>query len=145
MKTYLPDKHALLTLRMLIALISLILIGIVRIYIPLAVVVIIFSTAIITAAIFFMFIYLPLYFGSLRYEATETEVTRHSGVFMKSHQTVQFSAVQYYTVVTTPMSGRTGLNFIVLFVYGGQFQLMFLSMSDVREILASTGKGGKLR
>ena len=67
MKTYLPDKHALLTLRMLIVLISLILIGIVRIYIPLAVVVIIFSTAIITAAIFFMFIYLPLYFGSLRY------------------------------------------------------------------------------
>lgn len=143
MKTYLPDKRALLTLRILIILISLILIGIVRIYIPLDIVVIIFSIAIITAAIFFMFIYLPLYFGSLRYEATDTELTRHSGVFMKSHQTVQFSAVQYYTVVTTPMSHKTGLNFIVLFVYGGQFQLMYLSSSDIREILQNTGRGGK--
>lgn len=142
MKTYRPDSRTLRTLRVIITLLSLILIAIIRAYVPVEILDIIFGTAICTVAIFVMFIYLPLYLGSLRYEATETELTRSAGVFMKSDQTVKYSAVQYYTHVTTPLSERTGLNFIVLYVYGGQFQLLFLNTDDVKEIIERIGKGG---
>lgn len=144
MKTYLPDKKALFTLRVILALLAVVLTLIVKAYIPVDILVVIFGTAIATAAIFFIFIYLPLYFSSLRYESTPGEVTRHSGVFMKSHQTVQFSAVQYTTVVKTHLSRYTGMNFIVFFVYGGQLQLLFLRSSDMDEILGRVEKRRKL-
>ncbi len=144
MKTYLPDKKALFTLRVILALLAVVLTLIVKAYIPVDILVVIFGTAIATAAIFFIFIYLPLYFSSLRYESTPEEVTRHSGVFMKSHQTVQFSAVQYTTVVKTHLSRYTGMNFIVFFVYGGQLQLLFLRSSDMDEILGRVEKRRKL-
>ena len=66
-----------------------------------------------------MFVYLPLYFSSLSFDTTENEITKHSGVYFRSHQSVLYSTVQYTTVVTTPLSQYTGLNFVIFFVYGG--------------------------
>ena len=139
---YKPDKRAPRTLRVLIVLISLVLIAIVRFYVPVDILDVIFGTAICTVAIFFMYIYIPLYFKSLRYTAADNGLTRTAGVFLKSYQTVRFSAVQYYTRVTTPLSRITGLNFIVLYVYGGQFQLLYLSHDDVEEIIERIANGG---
>jgi len=140
---YNPDPRAPRTLRVLILLLSVILIAIIRFYVPVDILDVIFGTAICTAAIFFMYIYIPSYFRSLKYKATPNGLTRTAGVFLKSHQTVRFSAVQYYTRVTTPLSRHTGLNFIVLYVYGGQFQLLYLSSADVAEIIERIGDGGE--
>ena len=117
MKTYRPDRNGLITLRIAIFAASLILFAVVRYYIPVDIIVFITTIAIVTADIFFVFIYLPLYFRSLSYSSDGNEITRHSGVIIKKHQTVQYSAVQYITIITTPLAQYTGLNFIVFFVY----------------------------
>ena len=93
-----PEKNALNTLRVLIIVISVIFIGVVKIYVPVDIVVIIFAVAVILTDIFVMFVYLPLYFASLSYEMTDEKIIRHSGVFMKVHQSVRYSTVQYSTV-----------------------------------------------
>lgn len=139
MRSFKPDKHALLTLRLAITLISLLILGAVRIYIPVNIVVLVFAIAIATIAIFFMFIYLPLYFSSLSFDTTETEITKHSGVYFHSHQSILYSTVQYTTVITTPFSQYTGLNFVVFFVYGGQLRLLFLKQEDALYIIRKTG------
>lgn len=138
MRSFKPDKHALLTLRLAITLISLLILGAVRIYIPVNIVVLVFAIAIATIAIFFMFIYFPLYFSSLSFDTTETEITKHSGVYFHSHQSILYSTVQYTTVITTPFSQYTGLNFVVFFVYGGQLRLLFLKQEDALYILRKT-------
>ena len=127
-----PEKNALNTLRVLIIVISVIFIGVVKIYVPVDIVVIIFAVAV-------MFVYLPLYFASLSYEMTDEKIIRHSGVFMKVHQSVRYSTVQYSTVVSTPFSDKTGLNFVILFVYGGSLRLLFLKKEDAMKILRRCG------
>lgn len=139
MRSFKPDRHALTTLRLLITLFSLVLFGIVKMYVLLDIVAVIFGIAIASAAIFAMFIYLPLYFSSLSFDTTDTEITKHSGVYFKSHQSVLYSTVQYTTVVTTPFSQYTGLNFVVFYVYGGQLRLLFLTQEDALYILRKTG------
>lgn len=89
-----------------------------------------------TAAIF---IYIPLYFSKLKYIATDKEIIRISGVFFKIHQSVRYSSIQYVSVIKTFLSGYTGLNFVILFVFGGRFRLMFLSRDDADEILRLSG------
>ena len=54
-----------------------------------------------------------------------------------------YSTVQYTTVITTPFSQYTGLNFIVFFVYGGQLRLLFLNQEDALYILRKTGTAEK--
>ena len=41
---------------------------------------------IILLCIAVIFVYLPLYFASLKYTATDTEIIRTSGVFIRFHQ-----------------------------------------------------------
>lgn len=139
MRSFKPDNHALLTLRILIAAASLLLFIAVRIYIPLDIVLAIIGIAIISVDIFFICVYLPLYFKSLSYDTTDTEITKHSGVYFISHQSVLYSTVQYTTVVTTPFSQYTGLNFVIFFVYGGQLRLLFLKQEDALYILRKAG------
>ncbi|MBO7395881.1 MAG: PH domain-containing protein [Ruminococcus sp.] len=139
MRSFKPDKHALLTLRLVIVAVSLLLFFAVRMYISLTIVLAIIGIAILTVDIFFICIYLPLYFKSLSYDTTDTEITKHSGVYFISHQSVLYSTVQYTTVITTPFSQYTGLNFVVFFVYGGQLRLLFLKQEDALYILRKTG------
>ncbi|MBQ8960288.1 MAG: PH domain-containing protein [Ruminococcus sp.] len=138
MKTYEPDRNGLATLRLLILLASAVLIGAVWYFIPVKMIVIIMAAAVGTVAIFSMFVYFPLYFRSLSYDSTDREIIKHSGVFIKSHQSVLYSTVQYTTVVTTPFARHTGFNFVIFFVYGGQLRLLFLRYDDAMEILGRT-------
>lgn len=135
MRIYKPDKKGMRSLRAVFLLLSVILIFVIKHYIPVNMVVFIGALALATVDIFVLFIYLPLYFASLRYEASHEEIIRHGGVFIKTRQSVRFSTVQYTTVITTPFSQYTGLNFLILFVYGGQLRLLFLRQSDVLDIL----------
>lgn len=135
MKKFNPDWRAMLTLRILTAAVSLFLLGVSRFYFPINAITFIVSIALVAAFIFICFIYLPLYFSALSYELDDKTVTRHGGVFFRSHKSVKFSTVQYTAAVTTPLSKYTGLNFAILFVYGGQLRLEFLNTDDCEEIL----------
>lgn len=140
MKRFKPDKHALLTMRIIIATISLLLILAVKIYIPITVIVLIIAVALGTVDIFLIFVYMPLYFASVRYDFAEDTITRHGGAFVKSHKSVRISKIQYTTVVTTPFSQYTSLNFVILFVYGGQLRMLFLTLDDAMKVLKLTGE-----
>lgn len=139
MNSFKPERNALTTLRVLILVVSAILVGVVRIYVPIDIIVMIFAVVVILTDIFVLFIYLPMYFASLNYEMTDEKIVRHSGVFMKVHQSVRYSTVQYSTVVSTPFSNKTGMNFVILFVYGGSFRLLFLNKEDAMKILRRCG------
>lgn len=139
MNSFKPERNALTTLRVLILAVSAVLVIAVRIYVPLDIVVMIFAVAVVLIDIFTVFVYLPMYFRSLSYEMTDEKIIRHSGVFMKVHQSVRYSTVQYSTVVSTPFSDKTGLNFVILFVYGGSLRLLFLSKDDAMRILRRCG------
>lgn len=139
MNKFKPEKNALTMMRVLISAVSVILIGAVRIYVPVDIIVAVFAGAVIFADIFLIFFYLPMYFSSLSYEMTDEKIIRHSGVFVKAHQSVKYSTVQYSTVVSTPFSDKTGMNFVILFVYGGSLRLLFLSKDDAMAILRRCG------
>ncbi len=135
MKEYFPDKRSLtaikVTLIILAAVVSVISIRYISIKaVSLAVCII---TSVL--ALIFAFIYFPLLFKSMKYTLTDTEIIRTGGVFIKSYESIRFSAIQYTASICTPLSKYTGLNFIVFFVYGGQERLLFLKEADVVEIL----------
>lgn len=140
MKKFRPDKNALLTMRIIISAITMALILVVRLYIPITVIVGIIAAALGTVCIFLIFVYLPLYFSSVCYDLTDEMITRHGGAFMKSHKSVRLSKIQYTTVITTPFSRYTSMNFVILFVYGGQLRMLFLNLDEAMEILKITGE-----
>lgn len=134
-----PARNALFSLQLIVLFISLLLLAVARMFIPVDIIVGIIAIAIGTVDIFLDFIYLPLYFASVRCEMTNDKITRHSGVIFKTSQTVRFSTVQYTTLVVTPFSKYTGLNFVIMFVYGGQMLLLFLSAEDAQLVLEYAG------
>ena len=141
MKDYYPDKHCLLTIILLIILSEALIWFTSWKFIPerFAVAVTIIRITAIVIGVILGFIYFPLFFRTVKYTLTETEIIRTSGVFIKIHQSIKYSSIQYVTVVTTPLSQYTGLNFIIYFVYGGQLRLLFLDHEDAMEILQLSG------
>jgi len=139
MKQYAPDRRCLTTMRLLITAAAIIILAAVRYFVPSEKIVVITVAAVISVAFLEMFVHLPLYFSSIKYIATETEVTKSSGVFIKVHQSVRYSSIQYTTFISSYLSNYTGFNFIIFFVYGGQLRLLFLKKSDAEEIVAMSG------
>ena len=142
MKHYRPNKRSLIVLRIAVLLLTAAIIALDIILIPIKLAVNISVITVSAVAFILVFIYLPLFFSSVKYTATETEIVKTSGVFIKFHQSVRYSSVQYTTVITTPLSQYTGLNFIVFFVYGGQLDLLFLDQHDALAILSLVQTGG---
>lgn len=139
MKEYSPDRRCLSTLRLLITLAVVIIVAAAKYFIPIDKIVLIIVISAVSIACFEMFIHLPLYFSSIKYSTTETEVVKSSGVFIKVHQSVRFSSIQYTTIIKSPLSKHTGFNFIIFFVYGGQLRLLFLKKADADEIIKQSG------
>ncbi|MBO5343952.1 MAG: hypothetical protein J6A57_05850 [Ruminococcus sp.] len=141
MKKILPDGNAGTFLKIVIFVIVLLIVCAVWLFIP---VYALWITIILAAvSIILDCIYIPLYFRNLRYEMDGERIIRYSGVFFRSIKMTEFSAVRYTTLLTTPFSKHTGLNFAVLFLYGGRLRLSFLSESDVREIIAIASASGR--
>lgn len=139
MRHYRPYRRGLTVLRILLLIISSALIITVNYFVPsrdAAIVADILIAAVVLAAIL---VYLPLYFASLKYTVTDTEIISDSGVIIHLHQSVKINSVQYTAVISSPFSRATGLNFLILFVYGGQMNLMFLKYEDMLEIAALAG------
>ena len=135
MKEYFPDTRSLATIKTVIILASIGITSVAMHFVPVRLLAVIISAAAIVLGIILSFVYYPLLFKSMKYIVTDTEIIRSSGVFIKTHQSIRFSAVQYTAAISTPFSKYTGLNFIVFFVYGGQERLLFLKWSDAEEIL----------
>ncbi len=142
MRHFRPAENSLAALRAVITVLTVFIISVLYYYIPLKKVVFISGAVIAGLALLIMFIYLPLYMSSVKYTATDSEVIRSSGVFIKFHQSVKYSSIQYAAVIRTPLSDVTGLNFVVFFVFGGHMRLSFLSLSDAREVLRLSGSAG---
>ncbi len=139
MRHYRPDRRGLTVFRILLLIISSAVIITVNYFVPsrdVAIVIDILIAAVVLAAII---VYLPLYFASLKYTVTDTEIISDSGVILHSHQSVKINSIQYTAVVSSPFSHLTGFNFLLLFVYGGQMNLMFLRYEDMLEIAALAG------
>lgn len=139
MRHFYPDKRCINMLRTVISAVGIIIFAAVKYYVRTEKAVLIagFIIAVICFAV--MFIYLPLYFASLKYTATDKEIIRTSGVIIRFSQSVRYSSIQYTTVINTFLSRYTGLNFVIFFVFGGRFRLMFLSTEDMDDILRLSG------
>ncbi len=142
MKKYLPDKNAKGYMRFAVIAAVFFLVLAVRLFVPDYTRI----SAVVLAipAVILDFVYIPLYFRSLRYEIDGERITKHSGVIFHTSRTAEFSAVRYTTAVTTPFSEHTGLNFAVLFMYGGRFRLMFLNRKDMQDIIDIAAERGSI-
>lgn len=139
MRHFIPNKNCLMMLRAAVIVADIILLTAVKLFIHVRLVYIIATAAISLLGLLIAFIYLPLYFSSVEYIATNSEIIKKSGVFFKMQQSVQFSSVQYSTLICTPFSRYTGINILIFYVYGGRLRLMFLNKHDACEILSFSG------
>lgn len=136
MKSYKPDRRSMNTLRAASAAAAIILITAFGLLIPIYSLMITLIAGAAAAAVIVIFVYLPMYFSSLSYTADEDEISKTSGAVFRKKQSVKLSSVQHYTLISTPLSERTGLNFIILYVYGGRIFMPYLSKADANEIIA---------
>lgn len=61
------------------------------------------------------------------------ELLKKADFISKKKQIIRIDKIQFTTSVSTPFSKLTGLNFIVLYAYGGMMTVMFLSDHDFAE------------
>ena len=93
-------------------------------------------------ALLMSLICLPLFFARLRCYASEDKLTVIAGILFLREQSIRADRVQFIQTVTGPFDGILGLNFIILYVYGGQLTIPFLSTRDRYELVALLEKGG---
>ena len=87
------------------------------------------------AAVLFGLILLPMYFRRTVIYISQSEITVHTGLIFLKREHMKMSAVQYVTLISTPLGGVTGFNFVILRALGGSLVLPFLSVKDCEEIL----------
>ena len=134
MKHYYADKTCLNILKILILSVTFILLAVTVYFLSFIPIVMILLCIIFLAAGFFTaIIYLPIYFKNLNYYVSNDRIIKESGFYFKKKQIVRIDKIQFTTSVSTPYSKLTGLNFIVLYAYGGMMTVMFLSDHDFAE------------
>ncbi len=94
------------------------------------------------AALILSIICLPLFFRRLRCFASEEKLTVIAGILFLRQQSIRLDRVQFIQTVTGPFDGILGLNFIILYVYGGQLTIPFLNKSDRYELVGLLERGG---
>ena len=131
MKHYYADKTCLNILKILILSVTFILLAVTVYFLSFIPIVMILLCIIFLAAGFFTaIIYLPIYFKNLNYYVSNDRIIKESGFYFKKKQIIRIDKIQFTTSVSTPFSKLTGLNFIVLYAYGGMMTVMFLSDHD---------------
>ena len=130
MKHYYADKTCLNILKILILSVTFILLAVTVYFLSFIPIVMILLCIIFLAAGFFTaIIYLPIYFKNLNYYVSNDRIIKESGFYFKKKQIIRIDKIQF----TTSFSKLTGLNFIVLYAYGGMMTVMFLSDHDFAE------------
>lgn len=100
----------------------------------------IINSVFLTTGLFLILIYLPVYFKNLCYIVSENKITKNSGFFFTKKQTITIDSIQYTTSITTWFSEKTGLNFFILYAYGGTMKIMFLNDDDYNLLSSKFGK-----
>ncbi len=137
MKRYYADRTGLNVLRILIFIVTAIVAFLTYRYLSfIPIFMWIIMLVFITICFFVAIIYLPLYFKSVNYYATDRKIIKHSGVFYKTNQVMRFDSIQYTTVISTLFSKKTGFNFVMLNAFGGRMILTFLRQRDLEEIMS---------
>lgn len=85
-------------------------------------------------AIFLGIIYTPLYFKSITTKISENSICTTSGVIIRNSDIMKISSIQYATLISTPFSKKSGMNFIVLNALGGKLIIPFLKHSEAEEL-----------
>lgn len=136
MKKYYADKTCLNLLRVLILILAAGLVAAAYYFLRPIPILMWILIGIFSAVYFFVgILWLPLYFSRASYLVSSKEIIRTTGFFWHMQQVMKVSAVQYATLITTPFSKYTGLNFILVNALGGSMLLLFLSRKDAEEIL----------
>lgn len=134
MKHYYADKTCLNILKILILSVTFILLAVTVYFLSfIPIVMILLCIIFLTAGFFTAIIYLPIYFKNLNYYVSNDRIIKESGFYFKKKQIIRIDKIQFTTSVSTPFSKLTGLNFIVLYAYGGMMTVMFLSDHDFAE------------
>lgn len=126
-REYKPSANAAGSLIIAVFVIFLLLFTGAVIYLPIAAV-LIFSVFI------FCIIYIPLSLKKMRICINDIDVIFRSGIIIASEKHMRISRLELAYTIRTPFSKYTGLNFVVLCVYGKSLVLPFLSISDSEEI-----------
>lgn len=134
MKHYYADKTCLNILKILILSVTFILLAVTVYFLSfIPIVMILLCIIFLDAGFFTAIIYLPIYFKNLNYYVSNDRIIKESGFYFKKKQIIRIDKIQFTTSVSTPFSKLTGLNFIVLYAYGGMMTVMFLSDHDFAE------------
>lgn len=150
-KKYRPSPSGLTVIRLLLIIISVAAVIVSKVYLS-AYPIIMYS--VIGLFCFGSFalgmILLPIVFAKSYYVISDSEIHKTSGMFIITRQYMKADSIQYVTVVTTPLSSLTGLNFVFVNALGGRMIMLFLSKSDALEISAAlneiirrNGNGGR--
>ncbi|MDE5792775.1 MAG: PH domain-containing protein [Oscillospiraceae bacterium] len=134
MKEYYADLSAMKLLQVLISVITVILISAsIFIFFRLKIIIWILVGIFIITAIIINFICLPVYFKTLKYTVTANQITIRQGIFLVREQSIKLQSVQFVQFITG-LNGMFGLNFVILYVYGGSMMIFFMKKQDRQEL-----------
>lgn len=135
MKVYRADSSSLTFIRVIILVVMVALDVVVYTYLKRYLVLTYVLMSVVTAlGVFFSSIYLPMYFKYLYFRVGDDTISKESGFFIKSYQTMKVSSIQYVTYVYIPLFRYIGFNFIVFNALGGYMLFNFLSRDDSSDI-----------
>ena len=81
------------------------------------------------------FIVFPLYFSRVSYNISNSFVIKQTGIFIRSEQIMKLRSFQYSSVISTPFSKFTSLNFIVIHALGAKITLHFIARDEIEQLL----------
>lgn len=134
MKEYYADLSAMKLLQILIFIITTILvISSVLIFYRWKFIMWILISIFIIIIIITNYICLPIYFKNLKYTITTNHISIRQGIFFQREQSIRLQSVQFVQLITG-LNGMFGLNFIILYVYGGSMMIFFMKKQDFQEV-----------
>lgn len=135
MKEYYADLSAMKLLQILIFITAIILvIASALLFSRWKIIMWILISSFILIAVIISFLCLPLYFKALRCIVTANQITIRQGIFFLREQSIRLQSVQFVQLITGPFDGMLGLNFIILYVYGGSLMIFFMKKQDRQEL-----------
>lgn len=135
MKRFYAHKSAAAAISVISAIVSVLLMVLIRIIFHSRTVILTASTAVAAITLVFILVYIPLYFSSVSYTLTETELLSERGVIIRRRSAIKLSTVQSYTIYIPKRAFLSGLSVVLLNVYGGTLAVLFLKRSDIEELI----------
>lgn len=135
MKRFYAHKSAAAAISVISAIISVLLTVLIRIIFHSRTVILTAGTVIAVMGLLLIFVYFPLYFSSVSYTLTETELLSERGVIIRRRSAIKLSTVQSYTIYIPKRAFLSGLSVVLLNVYGGTLAVLFLKRRDIEELI----------